>query len=148
MRLRHAVLATLLFTTVSLNAGDADVVKYRQTMMKAMGSTMNAISGIAKGTVPFRDQLATNARIVKDLAHAMPSWFPASTSSDKVVTDAMPAVWTKKSEFAAAAKVLENEAARMEQLAKTNDAKAIAAQFDAMKKACGSCHDTFRMQEN
>lgn len=150
MTLRRAALVFILAFAVvaaSLNAGEADIVKYRQSVMKAMGAHMNAMSAIAKGTVPYRGDLAAHASAVKDLAHSLTALFPANTAPDKASTDALPAVWEKPAQFLEAAKHLETEIARMQQLAKTSDAKAIAAQFDATKKACGACHDSFRAQD-
>lgn len=146
---RRATLSLLLvaFTSVSLNAGEADIVKYRQSLMKAMGAYMSAIGAIAKGTVPFRTELAAHAAAVKDIAHAIPALFPAGTRPEKVKSGALPTVWSKPEEFRAATKKLESESARMQQLAGNPDAKSMATQFEAMKKACSSCHDTFRVKD-
>ncbi|MGN6183977.1 MAG: c-type cytochrome [Thermoanaerobaculia bacterium] len=146
MKTRPVFLCALLFSAVSLNAGEADVVKYRQALMKSMAGYMNAMTSITKGA-PFKSDLASHAAAVKELARQMPSMFTAGTSPDKVATDALPEVWTKPAQFKAAAQKLETEAGKMQQLAKTNDMKAIATQLDAMKKACGACHDTFRAKE-
>jgi cytochrome c556 len=148
MTLRRLAILCALLVAASLNAGEAEIVKYRQSLMKAMGSYMSALSAITKGTVPFRGDLVMHAGAIKDIARQLPALFPAGTGPDKVNTDALPTVWTKMPAFTAASKELETASARMQQLAKTSDAKAITAQFAAMKQACASCHESFRMSDD
>ena len=133
MKTRPVFLCVLLLASVSLNAGEADIVKYRQALMKSMAGYMNAMTAITKGA-PFRHDLALHAAAVKELARQMPSMFPAGTSPDKAATDALPEVWTKPAQFKAAAQKLETEAGKMQQLAKTNDMKAIAAQLEVLDR--------------
>jgi cytochrome c556 len=147
MNRRGAVLISLMLA-VSVNAGEVDIVKYRQSLMKAMGSYANALNAIGKGSVPFKNDVGTHAQAIRDIAHQLPALFPAGTGPDKAPTDALPTVWTKTAQFAAAAKKLETEASRLQQLAKTSNTKAIAAQVDAVKHACGACHDSFRMHDD
>jgi cytochrome c556 len=71
--------------------------------------------------------------------------FDASTKGEK--SAALPAVWDKAAEFKQAAERLENETAKLVQVAKSGDEGAVKAQIGATGKACGGCHENFREKQ-
>jgi cytochrome c556 len=126
----------------------ADVVKYRQSVMKAMGSHMKALSLIAAKQVSARSQLAGHAEAVHAMSVGLTDFFPPTTAPDKVHSEAKAAIWQRWREFEAAAKSLERESAQLAAAAKGKDEKKLAAALDATNQACGSCHKAFREEHD
>ena len=125
----------------------ADVVHYRQSVMKAMGAHMSATSLVVKKQIRDRSQLAAHAESIRDLSAGLAAFFPAGTSPDKVKSGAKPELWQKLPEFRAAADALRAEAGKLADAAKKGDAKAFDAQFARVGAACGACHDRFRVKD-
>ena len=125
----------------------ADVVKYRQSVMKAMGAHMTAMSLVVKKQVSDRSQLAAHAAAVRDLSGGIPSFFPRATSPDKTRTAAKNEIWQHLPEFNAAAGKLQRESATLADAAKRGDASAFDAQFENVANACAACHRTFRLKD-
>jgi len=139
-----------LFLSVPAVAADkpVDLVRYRQSVMKAMGSHMNATSLIVKKLVSDRTRLAGHADALRELSTGLAALFPAGSGPDKVKTGAMTAIWQKLPEFRVAAEELHGEATKLAEISKHGDAKAFDAQFVRVGAACNSCHDRFRIQDS
>ena len=61
---------------------------------------------------------------------------------------ALPAIWEKPGDFEAAVKALQDESAKLMQVAKSGDMGAIGAQVGALgKNSCGGCHNNFRKKK-
>jgi cytochrome c556 len=150
MPIRHLSfsLALLFASTLTLNARESDIVKYRQSMMKAMGTYVSAIGAISKGNVPFRNELAAHATSLRVISQALPAWFPAGTGPDKIRSEAKGEIWSKPAEFRSAAQKLAAETARLEQAAQKGDPQTISSTLDSIKKSCAGCHDHFRLKDD
>jgi cytochrome c556 len=69
--------------------------------------------------------IASNAATIRGLAPKVSTWFPKGTGPESgVKTDARAEIWTDPAGFAAAARRLEPEAAKLEALARAGDAQA------------------------
>ncbi|MFL6246083.1 MAG: c-type cytochrome [Thermoanaerobaculia bacterium] len=123
-------------------------MKYRQTVMKAMGAHMSAMSLVVKKKVTRRTQLAAHAEAIRALSGDLPALFPAGTGAAKVKTAALPAVWSQPQNFVAAARTLERESAKLAELARKGDARGFDAQFEKVGAACNACHKAFRQKES
>ena len=146
MRSLTLPLALLLVFAAASSADDpAAVVKYRQSTMKSLGAHMAAMSLVVKKKVTNRTQLAAHAEAIRALAGGIPALFPPGTDPAHVPTSALPAVWQKSGEFAAAARTLEQESAKLAAAAK--DARAFDAQFEHVGAACNGCHKQFRKRD-
>jgi cytochrome c556 len=126
----------------------ADVVRYRQSVMKAMGAHMTATSLVVKRQIGDRSQLAAHAASIRDLSAGLAAFFPADSSPDKVKTGAKAELWQKLPEFRAAADSLRVEAGKLAEAAKKGDGKAFDAQFARVGAACNACHDRFRVKDS
>jgi len=135
---------------VSALAADqpSDIVKYRQSVMKAMAAHMTAMSLVVKKQVSDRSQLAAHAAAIGDLGGGLPKFFPRGTGSDKTRTAAKNEVWQRFPEFEAAFLKLQRESDVLAVAAKRGDAKAFDAQFENVANACGGCHRTFRVKDS
>jgi len=140
----------VLLTAVPALAADqaSDVVKYRQSAMKAMGAHMTAMSLVVKKQISDRSQLAAHAAALRDLSGGLPKFFPRGTGNDKTKTAAKNEVWQRFSEFEAGFVKLQRESNSLAEAARRGDAKAFDAQFETVANACAACHRTFRVKDS
>lgn len=140
---------TLFLFAVSVTAADAPeaTVRYRQSVMKAIAADMNALGAITRGDVSIARRASIHADSIAAHVRDLSTLFPAQSSPDHVKSAAKPEVWSQSSEFRAACAKVESETAKLATLAKTNDVKALQAQYAAVGAACTSCHRRFRNQD-
>ena len=140
----------LVGTTAVVSAADEaeNVIKYRQKVMGAIGGHMGAIAGIAKGEVSFVDDLSGHAHAINEMSQNLARLFPAGTGPDVAKTRALPAIWEQTDKWNAAVKALQDESAKLIEVAKGGDMAAIGAQVGALgKNGCGGCHKPFRAEK-
>ncbi len=127
----------------------ANLIKYRQTTMKAIGAHMGAMAAVAKGEVSFTDEVAGHAHAINALSKNLLRLFPKDSGKEAGETRALPAIWEKWSDFEAAVQKLSDESAKMAQVAEGGDVAAIGQQLGAVgKNGCGGCHETFRAKQD
>ena len=120
----------------------AEAVAERQKVMKANGAAWKNVqdkvkAGNIAGAAEDADTMAQNAKRI-------PALFPPGSLEGK--TAAKPEIWQKWPEFEASAKNFEMEAVKLRDTAKTNNAAATQALVkDFGRKACGTCHQPFRV---
>ena len=142
-------LFVLLIAFPALAADQAsDLVKYRQSVMKAMAAHMTAMSLVVKKQVSDRSQLAAHAAALRDLSGGLAKFFPRGTASDKTKTAAKNEVWQRFAEFEAGLMKLQRESNTLAEAAKRGDAKAFDAQFENVANACAACHREFRVKDS
>jgi cytochrome c556 len=142
-------LVIVLIAVPALAADQAsDLVKYRQSVMKAMAAHMTAMSLVVRKQVSDRSQLAAHAAAVRDLSSSLPKFFPRGTGSDKTKTAAKNEVWQRFADFEAASVKLQRESSSLAEAAKRNDGKTFDAQFENVANACAACHRTFRVKDS
>jgi cytochrome c556 len=109
--------------------------------MKSVGANWGDIQAKAKaGNI---EGTAVNAEVLALYAQQIPSLFPAGSGTEK--SKAKPEVWQKWSEFEAAAKNLETQAAKLRDTARAKNEQATQDLVkDFGRTACGTCHTPFR----
>jgi cytochrome c556 len=141
------VVGTLLLGVGAVSA-QQEIVKERQTQMKSNGRALGGtLSAMAKGDKPY-DQAAVDAAFVvlEDTAKKLPTLFPDSTKGLKGEGDysSSPKVWEDKAGFDAHivtfAKVVTDAKAKIK------DLDSLKANVGGIGKACGGCHETFRLK--
>lgn len=136
-----AVGVSALMTTDLAALEGAALVKQRQTEMRQMGKAFKAVMPILKGentnvmdAMPSVVTWHTNAKKIA-------ANFPAGTGRDAVPDSrAKPEIWSKRSEFEAAAAQLAATAEKLIAATKTNDISVFRAEFKEFGQACGGCH--------
>lgn len=135
--------AETMASPVKFSSGGA-TIKYREAMMKAIGGHWSAIATTLKegdSVGAIADHAAAVAALAKDLAPA----FAEGSGPMDGDTNALPDIWEKKDDFAKVLAAFQTESAKLADVAKGGDKKAIAAQFGATGKAsCKACHDGFK----
>jgi cytochrome c556 len=124
-----------------------DSVKEVQTLMKGNGKNAGAVAAMVKGEKPY-DQATVDSALAQfeDTAKKLPHLFPASAKGMKPEGDysASPKVWEDKAGFDA--KVASFAKVVGEAKGKIKDLDSLKANFPAVGKECGGCHETFRVK--
>ena len=103
-------------------------------------------------TIGIKAAIATKADVAdfEDAANAIANWgqvaptlFPDGTQQGHN-TKAKPNVWSDRAGFVKNANNLTEQATKLAQLAKAGDKAGFAEQFQAVGKACKTCHDSFK----
>lgn len=126
----------------------AKVEKARMDNFHKIGVAFKAINDGLKADAPDSKAIAVQAKTIKDLSTQIPSWFPKGSGPETgIKTRAKAEIWSDWGTFAAAAKNLTTESAKLETIAMGGDVNAIKAQVKATGGACGTCHTKFRGPE-
>lgn len=145
---KRVALAVATVAVVSIGAAgfgqaQTDPIKSRQALYKANGDAMKAIkaavdaNGPASAVVPEAGKLVNTFKTV-------PAHFPAG--SDKGETKASPDIWANKADFEKLNADALAAATKLEADAKGGDMKVVAADFGDVGKACGACHNKYRLK--
>ena len=147
--MKKSVLAAGLVLAVASGAALAQVkpdvlVKQRQSAMTLIGKYWGPIAGMASGKVsPYNaDVVSRNATYLENLAQMPWDGFHDSTKGEK--SRALPAVWDKNADFVDLANRLQAETGKLATAARARDEAGVKAQFGAVGKVCGACHEGFR----
>ena len=126
----------------------AKVEKARLDNYKKIGTAFKTINDGLKADKPDTKAIADQAKIIKDLAPHIPSWFPRGSGPETgIKTRAKADIWSDWGTFTASAKGLQTEAGKLQTIAMKGDVDAIKAQVKATGGACKTCHDKFRGPE-
>ncbi|HHW76164.1 MAG TPA: cytochrome c [Xanthomonadaceae bacterium] len=139
---------SLLTVTQAAGPKPEEVVGYRQSVYTIIGWNFKPIGAMVKGEVPFdAAAVARHAQYVEMMSKAAPEGFSKGTGPDAVKdTEAKPEIWTKWSEFETKMSDFQQEAAKLAEVAKGGDEKAIKAQFGKTAETCKACHKEFRKE--
>ena len=106
---------------------------------------MGPLGGMLKGKVPF------NAEVVKEkstninqLAKMIADTSKVDTSKFNVDTEALPAIWKDKDDYAEKIKALVLASERVSKIALTGSEADVKKALGKMGKTCGSCHDSYK----
>lgn len=124
-------------------------VKEVQALMKGNGRNAGAMAAMVKGDKPY-DQATVDAALAQfeDTAKKMPSLFPDSAKGVKGDGDYSTSakVWEDKAGFDA--KIASFAKTVGEAKAKIKDLDTLKANFPAIGKECGGCHETYRVKNS
>ncbi len=147
-RPRLALAALAVVTSLPASAQfqkPEDAIKYRQSALSVMGTHFGRLGAMANGRVPFDAATAqANADMVATLSKLPYTAFGEGT--DKGNTKARPEIWTKRAEFDAAAKKMQDEVVKLQAATKTGNLDQIKTAFGGAGQACKACHDDFRKE--
>jgi cytochrome c556 len=121
-----------------------DAVKYRKAAFTVMAAHFGRIGAMASGRAPFDGAAAAaNAEVVADMSKLPFAGFVEGTSgTEKGQPKAN--VWSDRAKFDASAKKMQDEVAKLNAAAKTNNLDQLKAAFGAAAGTCKDCHDNFR----
>jgi cytochrome c556 len=117
---------------------------YRQNMMQQLQQSLSAMTAIRNGTVGTSGDLVGRATIVRELAMALSSAFPAGSGGGE--SRSLPVVWDNPSDFAGRVQATQTSANALLEAARGGDAGAVETAQTALQQTCGDCHQQFRAQ--
>ncbi len=146
---------SLVFAAIALTGGlqtamaDSEgAIKYRQSVMKAVGGHMGSIAMIVKGKGGNVADLKGHAHALAELARVAGGIFPDHSTPLDGVTAAKPDIWDKPDEFKAVLSAFQAETAKLAKVADSGDMAAFGKQLGVVGKGtCGACHKTFRVKK-
>jgi cytochrome c556 len=137
-------LAGLVLTIgVTAALAQSDPIAERRNIMKANGAATRTGTQMVKGEIPFdlakaQSVLQTYAKSAKGFHEYFPD--TARTGGE---TTASPKIWENQADFRAR---FEQWGKDIEQAAaQTKDLESFRAAFGTVTKACGSCHQAYRI---
>ena len=120
-----------------------DVIKYRQSVFRVMAWNFGAMASMAKGETPYnKEAFAKHAANVEFVSRLAIEGFSAGT--DKGDTKAKPEIWSKMDDFKAKMGKMNDEAAKLSQVAKSGGFDEIKKQFGTTGASCKACHDDYK----
>lgn len=138
-----AILAMGLATEAMAQAKPDVLVKQRQAAMTLIGKYFGPVAGMASGKVPYNaDAVERNATYLETLAQMPWDGFHDSTKGEK--SRALPEAFSQKAKFDEWAERFQAETAKLGAAARAKSEAGVKAQFGAVGKTCGGCHDSFR----
>ena len=145
-RLVYSVLALATVVTTTAAFASDDPILTRRKLMQANGGAAAAAVGMIKGEIPFNAAVAQSAlRTFNAVAYSVGDYFPAG--SDKGDTHASPKIWEDMGGFETALATFQQatDAAREADPKTLDDLKVV---MGPIGKACGGCHESYRLSTN
>lgn len=122
-----------------------DANDYRAAVMTTFRGHIGAASMIVRGLVDNNGQLLGHAEGLSSSAAELKNLFPEGSAVGE--SEALPAIWEKPDEFAAAINKMVEATAAFEDAAAEGDQEAIGAAFRQVGMSCRGCHDSFRKSD-
>ena len=147
--MRHAIaVAAAACAMVAGGAAQAqmkpeDAIKYRRSALFINGQSFGALAAMAQGKIPHDPAAAARHAEIVDFMIKLP-WSAFSPGTETGDTKAKPEIWLEPEDFKAKSEKVQQEVAKLLQVAKGGDFNALKEQVGETGKACKACHDKFR----
>jgi cytochrome c556 len=144
--IRVLVGTVALALSVATAAAQGDPIATRKQTMKGVGDATKVGTQMVKGEVPFDAAKAREIfQVYANAADKMHTYFPENAKTGGETT-ASPKIWESQAEFR---KRFDDWAADIKKAsAQTSDPAAFKEAFTTVTKACGGCHENFRVKKN
>lgn len=142
---RLVVVSVAMAVGVTAVLAQGDPIAQRRATMKGVGDATRSGNQMVKGEAPFdlakaKDVLQTYAKA----ADTMHTYFPDTAKSGGETT-ASPKIWESQADFR---KRFDDWAADIKKAsAQTTDLNTFKDAFGTVTKACGGCHETYRIKK-
>jgi len=137
--------AAVLAGAAAAASGPSPIYKLRHDNFEAMGRAMKGTFDQFKKSSPSIPAIQANANALAAAAIKVKGHFPKGTGPQAgVKTEALPAIWERPADFAAAADRLVSATKGLQAAVATGDLAKIQPAAGAVGGSCKNCHDTFR----
>lgn len=144
-----ALLTAVTFTPLYADAPTpAEMQKARHDHYHELGEASKVIRDGSRAGNPDFAALEKAAEHIQKASINQMQWFPKGTGPEAGKTRALPEIWTKPAEFAAAQKMFSDRAPKLLAAVKAKDKDAIRSAFREVGASCKNCHDNFRAPED
>jgi cytochrome c556 len=142
--IRPILVALAILAGATAVLAQSDPVKTRQDLMKQNEDGATVLFRMTRGEVPFDAAKVQAAyKQLEDTAKQLPNLFPDNTKGGSGTNRASPKIWDNKADFAAKNEQFAKAIADGQAKATTLDGLKTA--FGALDKACGDCHQSYRL---
>lgn len=125
-----------------------EVIETRQKSLKDLAKNFKAIADQVKSSAPDMAVVGPAAEKVAAYSQDIENWFPeGSGPSAGVKTEALDKIWEDPEGFAEVIAGFKTNAAALNAAVEAGDTEAMAAAFKATGGSCGTCHDTYRLDD-
>ena len=144
--LRTVLLTAALAVGATAVLAQGDPIAQRRETMKGVGAATRTGTQMTKGEIPFDAAKAKEILAVyANAADKMHNYFPENSKTGGETT-AAPTIWQNQADFR---KRFDDWAAEIQRAsAQTNDLESFRAAFGNVTKACGGCHETYRIKKS
>ncbi|MBQ1782744.1 MAG: cytochrome c [Gammaproteobacteria bacterium] len=133
--------STAVANKMSLDNGE-EAVAYRKATFSLLAANFGDLAARVNGKKAF-DAAIVSQRVANVSALANMPWEAFAVSgSDKADSEALPEVWSKADDFAAAQQQFLKAVAELD--AAGGDQKKLEAAVGAVGKSCKACHNSFK----
>ena len=124
-----------------------EIIAARQAAFNLSGAAFGGMKAVIDAGGSVRTQGFAASSITR-WARAMPGLFPVGTGVDVFPegNKARPEIWTDRAGFEARAADYAAAAAKLQELARADDAAGFAAQWAVVRQTCQACHDAYRVE--
>lgn len=150
IKLSSAIAMMAGFTALHADAPTtpAEVQKARHDHYEELGEASKAVRDLTRSSNPDFAAIEKAAEHIVKATVNQGQWFPKGSGPEAGKTRALPEVWTRPAEFAAAQKMFTDRAPALLAAAKAKDISAVRTAFRDVGASCKNCHDTFRSPED
>ena len=146
-KLAGGVMLSVVASALVLAATPQELQKKRHDHYHELGDAVKAVRDGIKADAPDWAAIEKAAEVINNASINQAQWFPKGTGPEAGKTRALPEIWSKPDDFAAATKMLEERAPNVLAAVKTKDADAVNKSVRELGGACKNCHDNFRSPE-
>ena len=130
------------------SASAAQTIELRQRNYKQMAAALKGIGEQLRSGSPDLARIRPGAALLANRSVQVLAWFPHGTGPEaRVRTRARPEIWSDAAGFREAGARFVVAARALNGAASAGDLARIRAAFPAVQRACGACHDDFRIPE-
>ena len=130
------------------------MIKYRQSVMKALGGHTGAINRLVRGQVTLMEQLEMHAKAAQDIALTVATLFPAESippdaefGGATVATEALAAIGEQPMEFEKAVQKTIDATEELMEVVQAGNNKELPQAFKQVGESCKGCHENFRKKK-
>jgi cytochrome c556 len=138
------VLGAIVADVASAQDKPEVLVKQRQAVMTLQGKYFGPLQGMAQGKIPYNAEIVARNAAYLSVLDEMP-WDGFVPATQEMKSQALPEVFKDPAKFKTAQETLQAAVAKLVEVKSTNEAAAKSA-IAEVGKACGGCHQTFRMK--
>ena len=144
--IRTILVGTALAVGITAAFAQANPIETRRNTMKGVGAATRIGTQMSKGEIPFDAAKAKEVLAVySKAAETMHTYFPDNSKTGGETT-ASPKIWENQAEFR---KRFDDWAADIKKAAaNTKDLDTFKAEFATVTRACGGCHQAFRVSRS
>lgn len=145
-----ALMTAMSFTALKADTptSPAEVQKARHDHYEKLGEEFKAVRDLSRRSNPDFAALEKSAQHIVKASINQGQWFPKGSGPEAGKTRALPDIWAKPAEFAAAQKMFSDRAPALLAAAKAKDVNAVRSAFRDVGASCKNCHDPFRSPED